>query len=158
MPMKCSVCSHKQVKRFNTELLNGKALRDIALRGGMSHQSVYRHLENCLKVEVQAVIQENKVARAIDVHEEFREQLDFAKKLRQAAEFYLRDTSDPLKLSIIPRADEIDITYLDHTDMTGGEYPQPKQKTAKLSVLLATIEEVRNIEADKINIKHVDLS
>jgi hypothetical protein len=119
--------------------------------------SVCRHTENCLKSEIGSIIREHKYARAIDVHQEFEDNLAFAKDLRAAAREYLADPIDPLKLKLIPRADEIDVTYFDNTDFTAGQNPVPKKKTAKLSALLHDIEQIRNLEVDKINIKHVDI-
>ncbi len=117
----------------------------------MSHQSVYRHLENCLKVEVQAVIQENKVARAIDVHEEFREQLEFAREIRTAARKWLV-VADEINLD--PRSTEVQVVYYDllNCDDKGN----PSRERAPLNELLdrvttAAVQPVHSI------IKTVDL-
>jgi hypothetical protein len=120
--------------------------------------SLHRHTENCLKVAIAAVIAKKKEKQGIDVHREFEENLVFARRLRLAAYTYLSDPIDPLKILIIPFAHEIEVSYFDNTDLIGPEDdPKPKKKSAKLSMLLAQIEQLRNFEVDKVNIKHIDL-
>lgn len=153
---KCSICSHAAAKKINSEVRAGRSFRGISLKYGMSDTSVGRHAENCLGLSLRAVIEQGKIAQAIDVHAEFEEQLAFAKKLRYAAEEYLSDTHDPLKLALLPRADEIDVVYFDWSDMVGGESGQPKKKTAVLAQLLATLKH-GTFEPDKVTIKHVDI-
>jgi hypothetical protein len=135
---KCSICTHKQVGQINKAIAEGVSFRRISSQFGMSDQSAKRHTENCLKLELQAAIA-------------------FARQLRIAAREYLSDPNDPLKMAILPRAEEIDVVYFDYNDMTGGENPMPKKKTAKLAVLIQKVEDVRNFEADKFTIKHYDL-
>lgn len=157
---KCSICTCVNLTQINRMILKGVSFRNISLRvwNTDSHfVSVHRHTINCLKFDIAAVAAANKKEQAIAIHEEFREQLDFAKQLRSAAEEYLADPNDPLKLAILPRSDEIDVVYFDNTDLTAGDAPMPKKKTAKLAALLQNVEELRNIDVDKITIKHVDL-
>ena len=47
---------------------------------------------------------EKLVKQAIDVHGEFREQLEIAKSLRDTAHAYLSDPDDPLQLFLGPQA------------------------------------------------------
>lgn len=124
--------------------------------------TVIRHVEVCLGMELSAIVKEAKVKRAIDVYEEFTEQLDFAKQLRLAAQDYLGNTSDPLRLSITPKAHEIEVTYFDHNDMKiigfgDNAVERPKKKTAQLSIILESIFAEGNIEPDKYKITTVDI-
>jgi hypothetical protein len=85
--------------------------------------------------------------------------------LREAAREYLADPVDRLRLTVIPRANEIDVVYYEATGVAveneeTGETTRlgkPVKKTAKLSALLCDVEELRNIDVDKVNIRHVDL-
>ena len=158
MPRRCSVCSDKRAKKINESICNNLSYRSIALQFGMSHTAVIRHVETCLGLEL-AVIQKKHVERqAIDVYEEFKEQLAFAKDLRLAAREYLSDVNDPLKLSITPKAHEIEVTYFDHNDMEMiGEVMRPKKKTAQLSVILESMFSEGNLEPDKYKITTVDI-
>jgi hypothetical protein len=100
--------------------------------------SVSRHAENCLKLDLQALIREKKLEKAIDVHEEFREQLVFVKKARDAAQKWLNDPTDPDVFTVDPRADEIDVVYFDSgaTDAQG----MPTKCKAPLQELLDRID------------------
>jgi hypothetical protein len=159
MPPKCSICTHEQVADIDKAIAKHNSFRHIASQfPEIGYRSVCRHAENCLQLDLQAVREVERVARVIDVHAEFAEQLDFAKRLRIAAEQYLSDPLDPLLIHLIPDAREIDVSYLDHEDMEQTERgPRPKKKTAKLDILLVNVEALRNIEVGKVQIKHLDL-
>lgn len=155
MPRRCTVCDHKQTRDINKALCNNSSYRRIASQKGLSEAAVRRHIEKCLSLDLAVIKQGSRTRQAIDVHAEFEEQLAFAKRLRSAAEEYLAGAVDPLRLVLIPRADEIDITYFDFGDTTPKG--DPKKKTASLHALLAKVEGGLNLEADKVNIKHVDM-
>ena len=177
MPRKCTVCSHTKLAEINKEISAGKPYRAIALNYKLGVQSMYRHVETCLKLSFAAVIEKKKEDAAIDVYKEFEEQLAFAKQLRESAREYLSDPLDPLRINIIPFADEIQVSYFDHTETT--ESGQPTKKTASLAQLLHAVQEIgkmlmaadantdgqlfseavfaRILSIDKISIKHVDL-
>lgn len=157
---KCSICHHKEVDRINSLIHDGVSFRAISSQVQNDEKmraSLQRHTENCLKVELAALVQKKKEEQAINVYTEFEENLAFARSLRLAAWEYLSNPADPLKISLIPFAHEIDISYFDNTDLTEGKFPKPKKKSAKLDMLIAQIELLRNIDVDKISIKHVDL-
>lgn len=163
MPPTCKICPRENVSQIDTRIRRGESLRYIALQelGAAKHfMSVNRHAENCLKLTIQAAIKEQRIERAIDVYEEFREQLTFAKELRLAAREYLSDANDPLKLSITPKAHEIEVTYFDHDDLevdskTGAEHP--KKKVAQLSIILESIFAAGSLEPDKYKITTIDI-
>lgn len=178
MPRKCTVCAHTKLTEINKQISAGRPYRAIALNYKLGVQSMYRHVENCLGLSFAAVIEKKKEDAAIDVYKEFEEQLAFAKQLREAAREYLSDPIDPLRINIIPFSHEISISYFDHTDLTDGDFPKPKKKTAMLSNLLMAVESIGElikesggtvdderyhkilgsiIEIDRISIKHVDL-
>lgn len=128
----------------------GMSCRQIGQELGISHEQANKDL----KAWIAKQSEKDKREVAVNVRKEFGEQLKFAKKLREAAEEYLSSESDPMRLVLIPRADEIEVVYFDFADKT--ERGEPKKKTASLHALLAKTEGL-NIEADKINIKHVDM-
>lgn len=152
---KCTTCEHPDVLEINSQILNGVPFRTIAARFGLVLSSISRHTINHLKKTVAMLVEQNKIEQAINVYDECREQLGFAKQLRAAAYEYLMDTQDPLKLVLLPRADEIDVVYYDFQDKNETGYP--KKKTAKLHALLARTKETGYFSVEKINIKHVDM-
>lgn len=157
---KCSICHHKEVSQINAALHSGVSFRNIAsqvMQNPKAYASVCRHAENCLKIELAALIQKKKEEQAIDVYEEFEQQLQIAKALRLACWEYLSDPTDPMKISLIPFAHEIEISYFDNTDLTEGKFPKPKKKRTTLDRLIMQVEQLRNLDVDKISIKHVDL-
>ena len=164
----CRICTHPQNTIDNPEidnliesrLVSGQVInfRNISDSYGMSVSSVSRHVSDHLKFKVKEVIENNQVKRAIDVYDEFVEQLDFAKALRLAAREYLSNVNDPLRLSITPKAHEIEVTYFDHNDMEMvNDVMRPKKKTAQLSVILESIYADAQMEPDKFSVKTIDI-
>jgi hypothetical protein len=155
---KCSICTHADVDKINSQIQGGQSLRSISLEIGISDVSVHRHTNNCLNLELKALIQEKKREQAINVYNEFAEQLEFAKRLRIAAEEYLAYPEDPLRLALIPRADEIEVVYYDYAEVEPGTKDKPKKKSATLAMLLLKLADIPGFEnAEKVSIKHVDL-
>ena len=151
---KCSVCLHPEMKAINSAIWNREQCRAIAAQFGVDKSTVSTHARKCLGKAINQIHEERQRKGAIDVETEFKENLAFAKRLRTAAEEYLSHPDDPLKLAILPRADEIDVVYFDYNDF--GKRG-PKKKTAKLSMLLATIRDETPFKPDKVTIKHVDI-
>lgn len=112
--------------------------------------------ENLKKPCIQAALQKRfeKVLaknekRIVNTYEEFLKNLDFVHKLRDASEKWLTDPDDPSVFTIDPRAEEIDILYIDNS----GE--KPVQKRTTLAEALARIED-RYYDATPF-VKTVDL-
>jgi hypothetical protein len=151
---KCECCTHSSAAEINKAIAAGASFRDISAQFGMGASSVGRHVEKCLKLEIQALIQQKRIENAIDHYQEITEQLEFAKKLRLAAQLYLSDPDDPDCIVLLPRADEIEVIYDDLSDTTAkGE---PKRKRDHLGLLLEKAEN-GNIVAQQTIIKHTDL-
>lgn len=165
----CTICKHPQASAVSKAISKGESFRGIAGRFSLSKSAVERHTANCLSYSFAAFIEKSKEKQVIDVYAEFLENLSFARELRTAAREYLADPIDPLRLMIIPRSDEIDVVYYesamkseqevggDALNQSGTRPNKPEKKSAKLSALLMGVETLRNIEVDKVNIKHVDL-
>jgi len=158
---KCSICTHAKVDEINRKVVEGGSFRGIARHFDTDDSSLMRHVSNCLEVEIRALIKEQKIAQAVNVYEEFQEQLAFAKNLRDTAKNYLSDPDDPFELFIGPQAHEIDITYYDFNDLEevgSGENVtlKPKKKKAKLNVILAELAG-RGIESSRVDVKTLDI-
>ncbi len=152
---KCSVCTHAQVDEINSEIGKGSAFRRISSHFGMSDKSVQRHTENCLKLDIAALIAEKRIEGAINHYEEIREQLKFAKDLQTAARLWLTDPETG-KLTLNPRADEVSIVYLDYADLNAQF--EPKKKKALLQDIIDNIQSVNaNFGAQTSIIKTTDL-
>lgn len=161
MPRKCTICVHKQVAAINKAICNSDSYRNIGKRFNVGHVSVLRHVTVCLNFKYQTLVEENRVAQAVNVYEEFQEQLAYAKSLRETSKMYLSDPDDPFGLFIGPQAHEIDITYFDFNDLEEvgvGENMtlKPKKKKAKLNTILAELAG-RGIESSRVDIKTLDI-
>lgn len=158
---KCSVCTNERFEEINARIKKGHSFRVISrqiLGDEKHHDSIQRHANNCLLLDIGALVLEQKVEQTIDHYQEITEQLEFAKDLRISAREYLSDPDNPGKLVLIPRADEIEIVYLDHNDcMEIGERLVPKKKKAPLSNILEEINVIGAKQADKWSVKHVDI-
>lgn len=142
---KCSICSHAEVDKINSLINSGASFRGISLQFGMSDMSVGRHAENCLHLEIRALVKEKKIEKAIDHYQEISEQLEFAKELRIAAKEYLSDPETG-RLILIPRAREVVVIYEDYDDR--NRQGEPKKKRESLDSLLEKLEKVRQFQLE----------
>lgn len=172
MLTRCTTCQHPKAAEINTLLANGQSLRYIEKRYGIKHGAAQRHRAKCIgRVFAEAsevkdrlvnqIVEKSPYKEAIVVYDEFHEQLEFAKELRTAARKYLSDVHDPLRMDITPRANEIEVTYLDHNDMekiTFGSkvIEKPKKKKALLSLILESLKDT-GLEPEKFVIKTIDM-
>lgn len=158
MPRKCTICVHKQVAAINKAICNSDSYRNIGKQFNVGHVSVLRHVTVCLNFKYQTLVEENRVAQAVNVYEEFQEQLAYAKSLRETSKMYLSDPDDPFGLFIGPQAHEIDITYFDFNDLEEQENGKmkPKKKKAKLNTILAELAG-QGIESSRVDIKTLDI-
>ena len=154
---RCTICTHKKVNEINSKVVEGGSFRGIARHFDTDDASLMRHVSKCLTIEIAALLREKKIAQAVNVYEEFTEQLAFAKSLRDTAQTYLSDPDDPFQLFIGPQAHEIDVLYYDFNDMEQvGETERPKKKKAKLNDLLAELAG-RGIEGYRVEMKTIDI-
>lgn len=158
MSRKCSICTHDAVDAVNKSISAGKSFRAISRQfsgNDSMRDAVRRHTENCLKQEIQMLLKDKKIKQAIDHYQEISAQLTFAKELRDASRDYLVDPNDPMRLTLIPRAEEIEVIFKDYSDKTSnGEL---KKKRARLSDLLQQVEAEMKIETIQIAANHVDI-
>jgi len=152
---KCVICTHPETERINMAIIDGVSFRTIAHQnGGFDKNCVSRHAQNCLGIDIRVVAEKQKAKLAIDVYEEFAEQLEYVRSLREASKSYLSDPDDPFQLILAPQAHEIDVLYYDFNDC--DEENRPKKKKAKLNTLLAELAG-RAVEAYRVDTKGIDI-
>ncbi len=145
---KCKICSHASVARINAMIAKGDSFRSISLHFMMSHMSVSRHVRKCLKLDIRAVSEEKRIVQAVDYFEELRRQLEFAKELQEAAREVLT-VDETGKVSFMPRAIDIDVIYVDLTDID-PDTKKPRTKIRNLQAIidkLSQMPEVRNVQS-----------
>lgn len=168
MPRHCTICTSPQRQDIDKALITpGLSLRDVASRFGLTKSSVTRHKREHLARALARVESERNetVAQyayrheaanrqhAIDVMSELVRQIDRFNKLSDAVHDWLTDPNDPERYDISPRADEVDVIYLDATDLS--ESGQPKRKRGKLSELVRRLEGER-VYMDKMSFRQAD--
>ena len=117
--------------------------------------SVQRHTENCLKLDIAALIAEKRLEGALDHYKEITAQLNFTKELQTAAREWLTDPETG-KLTLTPRADEVTIIYLDYADLNASL--EPKKKKALLQDIIDNIQSILHTFAPTTSIvKTTDL-
>lgn len=151
----CSICRGKKIEKreaINRALGKGISYRDIEAMTGVAYRTIGNHAQH-----LPAIFREAKekgiLGQSVDVHQEFSEQLQFAKKMRVAAQDYLSHP-DTGEICLFPRSDEITVVYEDLQDLTAkGE---PKRKSDTLDILLERVK-TGSVEPQRTIIKHVDM-
>lgn len=155
---KCSICTHQKVKKINSLINDGKSFRRISSQifgHQNSYRSISRHTENCLRLNIAAMVREGRIKNAVEHYEEIREQLAFSKELQQAVREWLTDPETG-QLTLVPRADEVTILYLDYADLT--PQGEPKKKKASLQSIIDNIQSVNaNFSTQSSIIKTTDM-
>ena len=136
----CKCCQHLQVKKINSAISQGKSFRAIScliLGNESMRESIRRHAENCLKLDIHALLNEKRIEQAVEHYQELIKQLNFSKELQEAVRELLTDTKTG-KITFAPRDYEIEVLYLDYGDVdaiTG----LPRRKKEKLSDIIQSI-------------------
>ncbi len=154
----CIICRHENAVAIDRDLYNGVSFRKIVAAHcpdvASGPVAIMRHAEH-LEVDIKVALEQKKMQRVVDVYEEFAEILDFAINLRDACRELLSDPDDPLRMSLVPRAEEVTVIYLDHTDL--NDKGNPTRKNAQLNILLQHINRSLDYEPAGYKIAHVDL-
>ncbi|CAN5564452.1 hypothetical protein BH10ACI1_BH10ACI1_10880 [soil metagenome] len=136
---KCSICSHEKVKQMNSLINRGQlSFRAISRQfcgNDSMRDALRRHTENCLKLELGALIKDNRIEQAINIHQEFREQLQLAKDLRLIAKEYVEAHPKEFVGSMRVALDAIKTTdtVLDKFAKLGGLYQQDRQNEVDIT-------------------------
>ncbi|CAN5278559.1 hypothetical protein BH10ACI1_BH10ACI1_26160 [soil metagenome] len=148
---KCSICSHEKVKQMNSLINRGQlSFRAISRHfcgNDSMRDALRRHTENCLKLELGALIKDNRIEQAIDYRKERAEAMHRVKKMVEACEDWMTDPADAQKFTLAPRADDLQVVYDDWNVMFQGK---PTRKKTMLSELLEDLHRDHNIQAVKI--------
>lgn len=155
-PPTCMICRHERAVDINRDILNGNMKQKAICEkwGITSHDVMWRHLTKHLATTMKKIHEDKKVRDTVTVYEELLDQLDFAKSMRIAAQEYLSDPKDPLRMMLLPRASEVEVVYYDYNELSSEGIPT--KKSEKLQDLLAMLS-VRGYESDRVIVKHVDI-
>lgn len=146
MPRKYIIDSHPQKEKVIKEIIQGrKSLSAIARQYNINKATVQRYLETRLMKKAAKVQVERDMKDSQLVYREIDYIMSRMKKLYDACDEYLTDPDNQEKYTLLPRAWEAEICFLDKTQET------PIQK--RLSVQ-ALIDEMREHGKEFIEIKY----
>ena len=101
------------------------------------------------------MLEQKRIESAVKHYEEIRDQLNFAKEIQAATREWLTDPETG-RITLIPRADEIEITYLDWAEV--NQRGEPKKCEALLSDLILNIQQIRSsFDYRSATIKSIDI-
>jgi len=133
--VKFKIDEHPKKDKIIKDIIAGKGIRAIETKYGVPRSSVEYYLKQ--RLYPQAV--EAQVARGLKNGEFVLSEVDAImikmKKLYDACDEYLTDPADSTKYSLLPRAWEQEIRYLDYS-MTTDKDQKPMQKTMQLQQLI----------------------
>lgn len=144
------VDKHPQKEKIIKALVKGTSFREITGQYGISKSSLSRYLNDSLFPRVAKHVAERDMKDAKFVLSEIDSIISKMKKLYDACDEYLTDPDNPDKYSLMPRAWEQEIKYLDYSNVS-EENPKPEQKTMMVQDL---IDEMRDHKKELIEIKY----
>lgn len=157
MPQRCTVCHSPARAEIDRALVTRAAsFRDLAARYRLKKSAMHAHYcEHLPDALVQAKAAADVAAGDAllgALRTELDECLACAKKLRRACDEWLTDPDDPTRYTLEPRADDLNITY-----WTAGTDGRPVRKRARLSTLLARLDDLPTyLFAELVETKHAD--
>lgn len=147
----CSICIHPKRKQIDQALVSGTSYRRIATQFVVSEAAARRHKANHLPDRLIVAHEQQEREANLDVMTELRRTFERVNKLFDACDRWLTDPDDPGRYDVGPRAQEIKVTYEDHS----GE--QPVTRKATLAELLRTVEADTGFTITMVETKHADI-
>lgn len=153
MPRTCTVCSHPEREAIDRELVAGEAsFRNIAERFSVSAAALHRHKVDHLPQALLRAQEARTEANAVDVMSELERCFERINLLFDACDRWLRDPTDPSRYNIGPRAEEIQVIYIEPQ-----EDGFPVRRKSSLAELLERIEQAQPGRAVRmVEAKHAD--
>ena len=168
MPRPCSICTHPDRAAIDQGLVAGEPIPRYSAVYRVSEDALTRHkrahipalLARAQAVETahgaalaeQVAGQEAAVdAAAVDVMAELHRCLVRVNLLFDACDRWLRDPDNPEQYDVGPRAEDVTVTYTER-----GPDGKPVRRKAKLSRLLARLEEGGGVAVDRGEVRHAD--
>lgn len=136
MPRTCTVCAHPDSESIDRELVAGESsFRNIAERFSVSVAALHRHKADHVPQSLRRAQELRDEAGDIDVMVELERCFERVNLLFDACDRWLRDPADPSRYDIGPRAEEIQVIYVEPQE--GG---LPVRRKSSLAELLERIE------------------
>lgn len=132
----CTICSHPEKSAIDAQLVDPDvSFRNIAERFSVSIGSLSRHKADHLPGTLVHAMKVQQEDEAIDTMAELRRCFRRITKLFDACDAWLTDPDDPTRYTLEPRADEVDVIYIEQ-----GDDGKPVRHKARLSTLLTQLD------------------
>ena len=113
MSRKHEVAIHPDKEKIDKALVKGDSTRLIATRFGISQAAISRYMRNKLIPRMSKAQATRELQGGSDLLDRLESYIRIAHKMIKAAEEYLQDPDDPNKLHLGPRAEEVNVTYVE---------------------------------------------
>jgi len=131
----CLVCKHPKVLEIDKDYLSGKyVITALARKYGLTRSPMYRHCYKHIPQRMAELAEKRNLDNAQKVMDRLIERTAEVEKLLVACDEYLKDPDDPEKYTLIPRAEEVQVVYIDR-DYDGNQI----RCKAQLSQLLESL-------------------
>jgi hypothetical protein len=137
MPARYAVDTHPDRDKIVKAIIKGESsLRDIGGLYGISKSAIQRYLTRQLQAQAVAVAEKRGAEQGSALLERVEETMTRMQKLYAACDEYLTDPDNPDKYTLMPRAWEWEVIWLDH-DANG----RTRERKDKLQTLLNRLRE-----------------
>ncbi|MBA7563083.1 hypothetical protein ES708_04736 [subsurface metagenome] len=137
---RCITCQHPKVLEIDKAFLSGKySIRVIADKFGISYASMHRHLTGHLSEQMADLAEKRNLDDAQKVMDRLVERTTEVEMLLDSCHLYLLDPNDPSRYFLGPRAEDVEVVYLEKVydgDPSGREPGASYRQKALLSQLL----------------------
>lgn len=127
MPRKLEVDQHPKKKEIIKALVNKVSYRKIAERYGISQAALSRYLNNNLVEKATKAKQARDLKDGDMIVREIQNIMDRCRKMYDACDEWLTDPTNPEKYYLGPRAEEVEVVYIDEVP-SGNATKQVKMK------------------------------
>lgn len=141
MPRVCKVCQHERQHEINLAIAKRVPERTIADRYHLSKTGVHAHKVRCLPLEVSRTEAARRYRNSESLLRFLETMVEYSRKEMEACDRYLQDPDNSLRYDLGPRAEDIEVIYLDYPmreDENGEQVIAglPTKRKARLSELL----------------------
>lgn len=130
-----NVDQHKDKEKIIKALIKGRPFSEITGKWGIAKSTLSDYLNDKLIPAAAKYTAQQDLKDGKFILEEIESIMSKMRKLYDACDEYLTDPNNKDKYSLLPRAWEQEIRYLDYSQVT-AENQKPQQKTMELQTLL----------------------
>jgi hypothetical protein len=154
---RCSICTSGKVSEINAAINDEKSLHAISRQffgSDRKHDSIRRHLQRCLNLEIKFLVKENRIKAAEDFHRLRIKTMQQTEKMLDACDEWMTDPDNAFEYTLAPRANDLEVVYEDPTKL--DQKGKPVRRKKKLVALLEEVQKISGKKAVKIINRQMD--